>query len=302
MNLYLDTYMLKFNKLALLSVCMLLNGCTSTELFLVNSLARLGDYTVIEELAYNDHEINRLNLYLPANPKQNSGTVVFFYGGCWGGCLTLDKQNYQFVAQALTAKGYRVIIPDYRHHPEVKFDAMMQDIAQSVIWTHEHIAEYGGDPQRIFLMGHSAGAHMAALLTLNEQYLPADVHISIKGFIGLAGPYDFLPFTEAYQPIIFGPPERYAASQPINYVNGNEAPLLLLFGRNDRTVKPSNVASLKARVQNAGGCVETHEYHDLDHVELLSALTVPFQNQEEVYRDIVDFLNYYSNSPAKCRT
>lgn len=280
----------------------MLCGCTSTELLLVNSLASFDDHRIIKELTYDQHTLNRLDLYLPAKPKQNAATVIFYYGGCWGGCETLDKTNYQFVAQALTAKGYRVVIPDYRHHPEVKFDGMMRDIAQSVIWTHQHIADFGGDPEQIFLMGHSAGAHLAAMLTLNEHYLPTEIHKSLKGFIGLAGPYDFLPFTEAYQPIIFGPPEKYAASQPINYVDGNEAPLMLLFGRNDQAVKPSNVASLKAHVQKARGCVETHEYQDLDHIELLAALTIPFQNQDDVYRDIIDFLDYYSDQAAQCRT
>jgi acetyl esterase/lipase len=272
-----------------------LAGCTPSTLFVLNGLARFDDYTVIEDIAYGEHALNRLNIYLPARKQASRATVVFFYGGCWGGCETINKENYRFVAQTLTAHGYTVVIADYRRYPDVKFAQIMNDTSQSVEWVKAHIAEYGGDPGKIFLMGHSSGAHLAAMLTLNEDYLLPETYQSIKGFIGLAGPYDFLPFTEAYQKEVFGPEENYPASQPVNFVQGTEPPLLLLYGNNDVKVKPVNIESLSRKVRQAGGCVETHVYSGLDHVELLGALSLPLQNREPVLSDIIHFLDYYSS-------
>ncbi len=269
-------------------------GCTRSTLLAINTLAYFDDYTVIEDVAYGEHPLNRLDIYLPARKQASRATVMFFYGGCWGGCATTNKENYRFVAQALTAHGYTVVIADYRRHPEVKFADIMADVSRSVIWVKAHIAEYGGDPGKIFLMGHSAGAHLGAMLTFNEDYLPPETYQSIKGFIGLAGPYDFLPFTEAYQKEVFGPVKNYPASQPVNFVQGTEPPLLLLYGNNDVTVKQVNIESLTRKVQQAGGCVETHVYGDLDHVELLGALSLLSQNREPVLADIIRFLDYYS--------
>lgn len=276
-----------------------LAGCTSSTLLAVNTLARFDDYTVIEDVAYGVHDLNRLNIYLPAQKQASRATVIFFYGGCWGGCETINKENYLFVAQALTAHGYTVVIADYRRYPEVKFDRIMADASQSVTWVRAHIANYGGDPEKIFLMGHSAGAHLAAMLTFNKDYLPPETYRSIKGFVGLAGPYDFLPFTDAYQKEVFGSEENYPASQPVNFVQGTEPPLLLLYGNNDVTVKLVNIESLTRKVRQAGGCVETHVYGDLDHVELLGALSLPLQNSEPVLADIIRFLDYYSEHDHK---
>ncbi|MEQ1636552.1 MAG: alpha/beta hydrolase [Methylococcales bacterium] len=277
-------------------------GCMQAKLFLINGLARWDDYTLIPDIAYGGQALNHLDLYLPPADKSKHVTVIFFYGGCWGGCELLPKQHYRFVAQALTAQGYTVVIPDYRHHPEVKFAVIMEDAAKIVLWADKHIADFGGGKEPLFLMGHSAGAHIAAMLTLNENYLKPAVYDHIKGFIGLAGPYDFLPMTDEYQKVVFGPVANYPATQPVNFVGGTEPPLLLLYGQGDETVKPVNIASLRQKVQHAGGCVETHEYSDLGHAFLLGALSLPFQEQEPVLTDIVQFLDYYAQPNQPCKS
>ena len=149
-------------------------------------------------------------------------------------------------------------------------------------------------------MGHSAGAQIGAILTLDERYLLPDTWSSLNGFIGLAGPYDFLPFTEEYQRIVFGPEENYPASQPVNFVGGNEPPLLLMYGTDDDTVRPSNIKSLTKKVTQAGGCVETHYYDGLDHAGLIGALALPLQNSSSVLSDITDFLDRYSHNRIRC--
>src|SRR3712207_3414863 len=121
--------------------------------------------------------------------------VVFFYGGRWE---SGDRGDYLFAAQGLVSQGFVAVVPDYRLHPEVGFAGFMADGAAAVRWVRDNIAGFGGDPAQIFLMGHSAGAHIAALLALDERWL-ADQGLprgTVRGAIGLAGPYDFLPLSD----------------------------------------------------------------------------------------------------------
>lgn len=277
----------------------LISACTNSSLALVNTLARMDDYHVITDQPYGTHELNRLDIYIPDSLAVSSPTIVFFYGGCWGGCATRNKEDYVFVAQALVAHGYVVVIPDYPRYPELLFAQIMLNAQHSVQWVDEHIAEYGGNPEQIFLMGHSAGAQMAAMLFLNERYLPPQTYQHISGFIGLAGPYDFLPFTKPYQKILFGPEQNYALSQPVNFVDGTEPPMLLLYGNQDETVFPVNIKSLTKKVENSGGQVEAHLYDNIDHVSILGALSIPFQQQEPILNDIVNFIDKHTLNPLK---
>ncbi len=283
----------------------LVTACDSAGLSVVNLLASFDNYYVYENLSYGSEKQNVMDIYVPETKNMSNHTkrlpvVVFFYGGCWGGCKTLTKEQYVFVAQALTAKGYLVVIPDYRHYPEVNFFQIMVDAGKTVEWVKKNINQYGGDSDRLFLMGHSAGAQIGAILTLDERYLLPDTWSSLNGFIGLAGPYDFLPFTEEYQRIVFGPEENYPASQPVNFVGGNEPPLLLMYGTDDDTVRPSNIKSLTKKVTQSGGCVETHYYDGLDHAGLIGALALPLQNSSSVLSDITDFLDRYSHNRISC--
>lgn len=264
----------------------------AASLKLVNALAQVTGDRPITNLTYGPHPENQLDLYLPADPELAiAPVVVFFYGGCWGACLKFYKSDYRFVAESLAKEGYVVVVPDYRAHPNVKFPAIMTDATNAVEWAIANIGEYGGDPEQLFLAGHSAGAQMTALLTLNENYLEPSSHQKIRGFVGLAGPYDFLPFDQAYQPILFGPVENYPISQPINYVDGNEPPLLLLYGNDDTVVFPHNIENLSAKVTQLGGEVKVHRYDGIDHAGLVGALSIPRRNRQPVYADILQFLN-----------
>lgn len=277
----------------------ILSGCTSSSLFVVNALAGFDNFRVIEDVAYGQDELNRLDIYIPENLPVDSETkpptVIFFYGGCWGGCETRNKENYPFVAQALTSHGYVAVLADYRRHPQVKFPEIIEDAKQAVEWVGKNIEPYGGSSEGIFLMGHSAGAHLAIMLALNESYLNPETYKILKGAIGLAGPYDFLPLTKPYQKVVFGPAENHPHSQPVNFVDGTEPPLLLLYGKDDDTVKPRNIINLTNRVQQTGGNVEFHIYDNIDHTTILGALSIPLQNSEPVLKDIIHFLDRHSD-------
>jgi len=271
------------------------NSATAS-LKVVNTLAWVPGDRLVTDLSYGPHPENQLDIYLPAQSEQaDAPVIVFFYGGCWGACLKFYKADYRFVGESLSKAGYTVVIPDYRAYPNVKFPAIMTDAAAAVEWVSENIAQYGGDPKQLFLSGHSAGAQMTALLTLNEDYLRPATHRDINGFIGLAGPYDFLPFDQAYQPILFGPEENYPLSQPINYVDGTEPPLLLLYGNGDRVVFPHNIENLSAKVAEQGGEVEVHRYDGIDHAGLVGSLSIPMRNRQPAYGHILQFLDQHRN-------
>jgi acetyl esterase/lipase len=297
----------KFNLrlLALSSCTCLLLGCTSSSLFLANTLARLNDYTVIEDRTYGKGKFNTLDIYVP-EVAQSLNTpfpvVIFFYGGCWGGCTTFNKENYRFVAQALTSNNFITIIGDYRRYPDVLFPEIINDSKQIVEWVKTHIKDYQGDSDRIFLMGHSAGAHLAAMLTLNENYLEPETYQAIKGFIGLAGPYDFLPLTEPYQKTIFGPLVKYPDSQPINFIDGYEPPLLLLQGNHDTKVLPKNAKNLYRKVKQKLGCAQLQLYENMDHSEILAAFATSIRIKKPILSDVIKFLQHYSVPNAQCRT
>lgn len=286
-------------KFIVIILSLLVCSCTTVSLTLVNTLARMSSYQVYQDLSYGEHQLNSLDVYVPEEILKDSQSafpvVVFFYGGCWGGCETRSKEDYVFVAQALTEHGYIAVLADYRLYPEVKFKQIMNDAAHSVEWVKDNIAQHGGDADSIFLMGHSAGAHLAAMLVLDESYLNKQSYQSIKGLVGLAGPYDFLPFTKEYQKALFGPKESYLLSQPINFVEGTEPPLLLLYGNEDEVVFPRNIKNLTAKVKQLGGQVEAKIYNDIDHFSILGALSIPYQQKTAILGDIIQFLDHYTD-------
>lgn len=272
--------------LLVLGAFALLAGCTP--LGVLNALVLARDYDERPNLRYGELPRQQLDVYQPHGAPIPAPVVIFFYGGRW---QTGSKSDYRFVGEALASKGFVAVLPDYRLYPEVKFPVFVEDAALSVRWVHDHAASFGGDPQRIYLMGHSAGAHIAALLNLDEHYLRAvgmDPH-GIRAMAGLAGPYDFLPFEDADLRALFGPPQGWPSTQPINFVDGTEPPMLLLQGEADTTVKPRNATSLAAKIRQAGGSVKVVMYPNLNHWSILLALAAPFRGLAPVLGDVTAF-------------
>lgn len=273
----------------ILIILLLATSCTSTGSYFVNLIAKLGDYEKVKNIPYTAN--NKLDIYTPdsATYEKKAPVVIFFYGGCWGACQNTAKEDYEFVADALTEKGYLVVIPDYRHYPDVTFQGIISDAAHATRWVNDNITRYNGNNQNIFLMGHSAGAHLAIMLSVNQDYLKLETYASIKGGIGLAGPYDFIPYTEPYLPAIFGPESKAAYSQPINFIRGDEPPLLLLYGEQDDTVKAKNIINLTKEIEKQQGQVKAIYYKDMDHVEIMTGFTRPLRNKK-LLRDIDAFI------------
>ena len=210
-----------------------------------------------------------LDVYRPIGGARNAPVVVFFYGGSW---QSGERAYYRFVGEALAKRGVLVLIPDYRKAPAHPFPAFMQDGATAVAWARAHAADYGGDPRRVFLMGHSAGAHIAALLGTDGKYLAAQRlrPRDLAGVIGLSGPYDFLPLTDPKVMQALGPAPGWPTTQPVNFVDGDEPPFLLLHGGADNTCWPANSEHLAARLRDKGEPVDLVIAPGVSHIGMIN--------------------------------
>lgn len=209
-----------------------------------------------------------LDVYRPAGTMQ-APVVVFFYGGSW---QRGEREQYAFVGQRLADNGALVIVADYRTWPRAGFPEFMEDGANAVAWARSNAVEYGGDPQRLFISGHSAGAQIAALLGTDARYLArAGVSIDdIAGVIGLSGPYNF-EITGEYREI-FAPPSQYPAAQALNFVDGDEPPFLLIHGGDDRVVETRDSVQLAARLETSGGSATLLLLPDAGHFATAAGL------------------------------
>lgn len=264
----------------------------------LNVLSPRDGVTPTRDIAYADGPRHQLDIYAPRQAEAPAPVVVFFYGGGWS---SGSKAMYHFVGAGLAARGVLVVIPDYRLYPEVRFPAFMHDATAALAWAHANVSRYGGNPRRLFLMGHSAGAQIATLLALDAGYLQS-VRLSpqpdVCGVIGLAGPYDFLPLHSDKLKAIFGPEAEHSRSQPINYVSAQAPPMLLLAGRNDTTVDPGNTLRLADRLRAAGATVEHRLYPRIGHLSLIGAFSGPLSFLAPVRQATLDFVAAHG---ARCR-
>lgn len=215
--------------------------------------------------------------------------IVFFYGGGWANG---ERTHYGFAARAYASKGFIVVVPDYRKVPAVRFPSFNEDGAAAVRWTHDNIAKYGGDPDRILLAGHSAGAYIAMMLALDRHYLQkAGVSSSVvRGVAGLSGPYDFYPFDSKRSIAAMSGWPWPAETQPITFIRKDAPPVLVVTGTDDDTVKPRNAIILSRELNKLGAPVQFRAYEGLKHEDTVMALSLPFRSKATVLQDSADFL------------
>ncbi|MGO9950220.1 MAG: alpha/beta hydrolase [Steroidobacteraceae bacterium] len=260
----------------------------------VNAPAWFGAFKRHANLAYGSDPQQRLDVYVPrGSAAAPLPVIVFWHGGRW---KFGDKTDYRFVGAALAGSGCVAVLANYRHYPQVKMPGFMDDAAQAALWSAVHAADFGGDPRRVFLMGHSAGAHMAALLTLDSRYFAAagQTRPHIAGVIGLSGAYDFLPLLEADVQDMFGPPENYPLSQPINFVRAGAPPMLLVHGLDDATVLPKNSRNFAAALRACGAPVTLKLYPRRAHAGTVAALAALARGWSPTLADVTAFVR---NSP-----
>ena len=243
----------------------------------INALSPGGASETTADVAYGQGARFKLDIYRPTNVNSASPVVVFFYGGNW---TTGQRGDYAFVGRALASRGFVVVIPDYRLYPEVRYPDFLDDSAQAVAWTAKNIARYGGNPKNLFLMGHSAGAYNAAMLALDDRWLRKQglSTKALSGWIGLAGPYDFLPVENPTARPVFHFPNTPVDSQPVNHLDGAALPALLIAANQDKLVNPMrNTGGLAKRLRARGVPVKEVYYDGVSHTTLVASLAAPLR-------------------------
>jgi acetyl esterase/lipase len=235
------------------------------------------------DLPYGNGPRRQLDVYRPIDAGGAAPVIVFFYGGNWE---VGARAHYRFVGQSFARRGFVTVVPDYRLYPAVRYPGFVEDAAAAVVWTNNRIAQFGGDPARVVLAGHSAGAHIALMLALNPAFLGA-ARTGLAGAVGLAGPYDFVP--EGRNRDILAVDAGGPSAMPIDYVDGVAPPVLLLTGDADTVVNPGNSARLAARIRDRGGKVRLIEYRGVGHAKLVATLAAPLSWLLPVRREIAAF-------------
>ena len=245
-----------------------------------------GARLAVRDAAFGSDPRQRLDVYVPSDkPDGRRPIIVFFYGGSWS---SGTKSGYSFVGRALASRGFVVAIPDYRLVPQVRYPAFLEDNAAAVRWVRDHAREFGGDGDRLILAGHSAGAYDAAMLALNPRFLGPD-RKAVRGLIGLAGPYDFLPFDGPVVQRTFGQVAEPAETQPVTYVSPDDPPAFLATGDEDKMVRPANSDSLAAKLRSLGIQVERRRYSGVGHAGLITAVAKPLRGRASVLADMSEF-------------
>ena len=266
-----------------------ISGCSGAQM--LNRLVAHDTYHGATGLVYGPDPRHLLDVYQPAaaTPLGGAPVVLFFYGGNWSHG---ERADYRFVGEALAANGIIAVVADYRLSPQVRYDGLLGDCALALQWTLSHAASLGGDPVRVMVMGHSAGAYNAAMLALDPRWL-APLGLApnrLAGWIGLAGPYDFLPIGDPEVQVAFGWPQTPANSQPLFYASTKAPRTLLLAARNDSVVNAQrNTLGLAGRLRAAGTEVDVRIFDNIGHVTTVAALARPLKWLAPVLPTVVAF-------------
>ncbi len=268
-----------------------LAGCSPVTA--LNALTPTATYRKTSDIAYGADPRHKLDIYTPL--RENAGkpfpVVVFFFGGNWN---SGERSDYRFVGEALASRGIVAVIADYRLYPQVRYPAFLEDSAQAVAWAVRNVAQHGGDPSRLYVMGHSAGAYNAAMVALDKRWLAASglSPSVLRGFIGLAGPYDFLPIQNTDTRPVFFYPDTPPSSQPISHASASAPRALLIASNSDSLVNPvRNTGGLANKLRGLGVDVNEVYFDSTSHTSLVGALAWPLRGLAPVLDTLDRFVN-----------
>lgn len=247
---------------------------------------------------YGADPAQRVEVIVPEGPATAPRPVLLFiHGGSWA---FGDPRDYRFIGRQFARRGYVVVNAGYRLGPAGKFPAMLEDSAAAVAWTAANASRFGGDSGNLCLMGHSAGAYNVTMLGLERQWLGrlGVAEGTIRGVIGLSGPYDFYPFTSDSAKAAFGHVADPAITQPIAFARGDAPPLLLLTGDADTTVKPRNTQALAKALETLGAKPQVVVVPGLTHNDPIRLLGAPFNSDTRVIDPVVRFLSAHCGASA----
>jgi acetyl esterase/lipase len=269
------------------ALAMLSSACSPVGV--LNALVPQDTHFVTRDLAYGTDPRQKLDVYQP-RAAARAPLVVFFYGGSWNAG---ERGDYRFVGEALAARGIVVAIADYRLYPEVTYPEFLNDSARAVAWVNVEAQRFDADPERLFVMGHSAGAYNAAMLALDPRWLAQQGMdaAQLAGWVGLAGPYDFLPSNNPDVQPVFHHPRYPPGAEPFGHVSDNAPPAFLGAARSDTLVDPQrNTARLASDLGAAGVPVTLRFYERVGHMTLIGAFGRPLRGLAPVLEDVADFV------------
>jgi len=275
-----------------LAALIMISGCSSVDV--LNATITRDGYTLTRNIAYGTDARQTLDIYTP-NDAKNAPVILFFYGGSW---QMGSKDDYRFLGQALTSKGYVVAVADYRLYPQIYYPDFVLDGARALRFIHSHASQYQGDPRKIIVAGHSAGAFIAMILGADDAFHEAvgSQRAWIRGTAGISGPYDFLPFTDAHIKAIFSHyPDK--ETQPINHITQPMAPVFLATGDDDDTVDPRNSHRVKAKLNAISSPVQEHVYPGIGHIGIMLSLAERFRWKAPLLNDLSAFIDATCKSP-----
>lgn len=255
---------------------------------LANAAIPRTGYRVCQDVAYGPLSRHRLDLYVPDGLTAPAPVLLFFYGGSW---QSGSKTVYRAFGEAFASQGIVTAVADYGLYPDVKYPAFVEDGAHAVRFLHDCVTEHGGDPSRVIVSGHSAGAYIAAMLAVNPVYLDAvgGDRSWMRAMIGIAGPYDFLPLYDAALIDIFGG-ARNMDTQPIKYAANKAPPMLLAHGTKDTTVGAGNSRRFASRLAQYGNSAAVKLYDGAGHLDILLSLARPWRKRTTLYQDMLAFI------------
>jgi acetyl esterase/lipase len=280
---------------ACIALALALSACSF--LGIIDVLTPANTYHATTDLAYGPEPREKLDVYQPRAtahapaPRGGYPVVVFFYGGTWN---SGERKEYRFIGEALAARGIVTMVADYRLYPQVRYPDFLTDCARAVAWARREAPRYGGDAARLYVMGYSSGAYNAAMIALDARWLAAESFAPsiLAGWIGLAGPYDFLPMTNVNAQPVFNHPDYPAGSQPIDYVTKAAPRTFLGAPATDNVVDPArNTKQLADKLRAAGVSVTLSTYLRASHYTLIGAFARPLRTLEPVLEDVVAFVH-----------
>jgi acetyl esterase/lipase len=275
-------------RIALVALSIALVGCSSG----LNKLKPSSTFAVTDGVSYGPHVRQKLDIYRPVTQAPPGGwpVVVFFYGGSWHWG---NRAEYTFAGEALASRGVLALITDYRLYPEGRYPDFLDDSAMATSYALREASTLGGNPQRVYVMGHSAGAYNAAMLALDDRWLKAQGRspAALAGWIGLAGPYEFLPISNPQAQAVFNHPNYPPGTQPIDYVRRDTPRAFLGAALNDKLVEPErNTVAMAARLKAAGVPVTLKLYDNIDHVLLAASMAWSLRWMSPVLDDVAGFV------------
>lgn len=257
------------------------------------------------DLPYHDDNIrkHRLDLYYPRDARERWPVVVFVHGGFWSSgdksYLEAFTGLYGNVGVALAGAGIGAVITNYRLLPEATLDDMLDDVAGAVQWARARVEELGGDPTRIVLAGHSAGAHLVTLLGMNPALLTArgvDA-VGIVGVVGISGVYDVeqtIPLvsdalrTRVFLPLFSADPAAQREASPLTHAGAHMTPTLFLVGKPDyRSCERDYVAAEEKLRPHLGTRAWFHRIEGNTHEDMVLEIGTA---RDEVTPRIVSFV------------